>query len=358
MSYITPDRILPAEIILAPEWWNRHEKIAFDRDFFFHPLKRVEEEQHMEKVLFDRWGKFGIGENRKQVRPEMGAVHLAAGFLLQEMMGCRVNYSEAHPPLVLPEEQDLQPVDTDAVFRSEAFRNVVNLAESLKNRYGFLTGDINWGGILNIALDLRGEKIFTDMMMDSESVVKYFKSIASVIERFTSYIRSETGTTSVSVNRGVRFFREPVLLHSQCSHTMISEEDYENFLLPFDLAWSQNRPYGIHYCGSDPHRMAAAFAKIPHLDYLDVGWGGDVKILRQHLPDTFFSIRLSPVALASQSPGEIRDTITGLVRDSGNPYLTGICCINMDDKVTDDRIDAIFETVEELRKEYIINNLQ
>ena len=35
---------------------------------------------------------------------------------------------------------------------------------------------------------------------------------------------------------------------------------------------------------------------------------------------------------------------------SVDPYLTGICCINMDDRVTDDKIRVIFETVSDLRE--------
>jgi hypothetical protein len=34
---------------------------------------------------------------------------------------------------------------------------------------------------------------------------------------------------------------------------------------------------------------------------------------------------------------------------SGNPYLTGVGCINMDDRVTDDKTRAIFETAFDLR---------
>lgn len=347
--------ILPVDIVLAPEWWHKNEGITFDRDFFFHPLKRVEEEQRMEKILYERWGKFGLGEHKDSPRPEIGAVHLAAGFLLSEMMGCQVNYSENHPPQVLPAQRELLNIDTDKAFQSAAFQQVTDLTDSLKKKYGYLTGDINWGGILNIAMDLRGENIFLDMMMTPDEVKTYFAGIAEVIEKFTAYLLAETGTTSISVNRGVRHLQKPVLLHSECSHTMISAEDYENYLLPFDQEWSKHRPFGIHYCGPDPQRMASAFAKIPHLDYLDLGWGGDVKILREHLPDTFFNIRLSPVEIARQSHDEIRETIIHLVNDSGNPLLTGVCCINMDDSVTDDRITAIFETVEELRKEYSLS---
>jgi hypothetical protein len=132
---------------------------------------------------------------------------------------------------------------------------------------------------------------------------------------------------------------------------MISSKHYEQFLFPIDLSWSQrHRPFGIHYCGKDPHRFAEAFARLPHLDFLDVGWGGDVKRLRQALPNTFLNIRLSPVEIINQSNEEISETIIRLVRDSENPYLTGICCINMDDQVSDDKITTILETVQQLRK--------
>jgi hypothetical protein len=231
--------LLPVDIVLAPEWWNKNEKITFDRDFFFHPLKRVEEEQRMEKILYERWGKFGLGQHKDTLRPEIGAVHLAAGFLLSEMLGCQVNYSETHPPQVMPAHQELRNITTEEAFRSEAFKQVAELTDSLKKKYGFLTGDINWGGILNIAMDLRGENIFLDMMMTPDEVKDYFAGIARVIEKFTSFLLAETGTTSISVNRGVRYIQKPVRLHSECSHTMISEEDYENYLLPFDQKWSK-----------------------------------------------------------------------------------------------------------------------
>ena len=342
--------ILPVDIVLAPEWWYQNEKITFDRDFFYHPLKRVEVEQRMEKSLYERWGRYGLGKHKDQARPEIGAVHLAAGFLLSEMLGCQVNYSENHPPQVLPAHQELRSIDVDTAFRSEPFRQIIKLTDSLKYQFGYLTGDINWGGILNIAMDLHGEEIFSDMMVTPNETKAYLAGIASIISKFTSFLLAETGTTSISVNRGVRHIQKPVLLHSECSHTMISEDDYQEFLLPFDQEWSKNRPFGVHYCGPDPHRMAGSFAKIPHLDYLDLGWGGDVKVLREHLPDTFFNLRLSPVEIARQSHDEIRETIIRLVRDSADPFLTGVCCINMDDSVSDYRIELIFETVERLRK--------
>jgi hypothetical protein len=345
-------QILPVDIVLAPEWWFKNERITFDRDFFFHPARRVEVEQQMEKALYERWGRYGLGQHKDAKRPEIGAVHLAAGYLLSEMLGCEVNYTENHPPQVIAAHREDLSINVDDAFRSDAYRKTINLWDELKSRHGYLTGDINWGGILNLAMDMRGENIFMDMMMTPDAVNEYFQNISLVIEKFNDNLTKATGTTSISVNRAVRLFEKPVFLHSECSHTMISAEDYEQFLLPFDIEWSKKRPFGIHYCGTDPHRMAEQFAKIPHLDFLDLGWGGDVKVLRQHLPDTFLNIRLSPVEIVKMSNTEIHDTIVRLVNDSGNPYLTGVCCINIDDNITDDKIDTIFETVNKMK----INN--
>lgn len=339
-------KMLPVDIVLAPEWWNKHTGIAFDRDFFFHPLKRVESEQKMEKVLYERWGKYGLGADKDTVRPEIGAVHLAAGFFLSEIMGCKVEYKEEHPPIVYCNKREDLRIDVEGAFKSKTYKDFEVLCDSLKKKHGFLTGDINWAGILNIALDIRGQQLFLDMAMGDEKIESFFDDIYRVISRFVTSVERETKTTSVSVNRVARFFENPLLLHSECSHTMVSSEDYERYLMKYDMEWARsNRPFGIHYCGEDPHRYAESFAKLPALDFLDVGWGGDVALLRKHLPNTFLNIRISPVELINMPVDEIHTTVRKLVDESGNPNLTGVCCINLDDQVTDDKIDAIFDAV-------------
>jgi len=202
-------------------------------------------------------------------------------------------------------------------------------------------------------LDLRGQLFFMDMIDRPDKAARFAAQIASVTERFFGEMARATGSTSISVNRNVRHIDKPIYLHSECSHVMISVEYYEQFLMGVDAAWSKKyRPYGIHYCGEDPHRYAESFAKLPHLDFLDVGWGGDVAKLRKYLPDTFLNVRLSPVEIIDQTPERIRQTVRKLVHESNNPWLTGVCSINMDHQVTDEQITAIFEAVESLRDEY------
>ena len=37
-----------------------------------------------------------------------------------------------------------------------------------------------------------------------------------------------------------------------------------------------------------------------------------------------------------------------------NPYLTGVCCINLDSEIEDEKIAAIFDTVEDLRNDCLL----
>jgi len=347
------NRMLPVDVVLHPSWWHHHEGITFDEDFFFHPVRRVEAERKMEQVLYDRWGRFGLGEYHDRDVPWIGPVHLAAGYLTSEMLGCRVDYSDDAPPQVIAANIDSLRISRDAPFQSPAYKRHQRLLDSLKTRYGYLKGDVGWGGILNTALDLRGQAFFLDLFDRPDQAARFAADIAAVIERFTGEIARATGSTSISVNRNVRHVAGPVHLHSECSNVMISTDIYERFFLGADVEWSHKyRPFGIHHCGKDPHRFAESYAKIPHLDFLDVGWGGDVAKLRKHLPYTFLNVRLSPVEIVDQTPDEIRQTVRRLVRESDNPWLTGVCCINMDHQVTDEQVAAIFEEVETLREEY------
>jgi hypothetical protein len=352
-NVLTISPILPVEIVLAPAWWFHNAGITFDEDFFYNPARRVEDERKMEQVLYERWGKFGLGEDRDKDLPVVGPIHLAAGYLTSEMLGCKIEYIEDGPPTVRPAGLQNLEISVDAAFESAAYKRYEKLVDTLESKYGYVVGDIGWGGILNTALDLRGESIYLDMYDKPDEVQSFFGKLAQVSERFTQQMHKKTGSTSISVNRNVRNLKPAVLVHSECSHTMISTEDYEKFIFKYDAQWGEKyRPFGIHFCGTDPHRYADSFAKLPHLDFLDVGWGGDVTRIRKALPNTFLNIRLSPVGIIDQSTAEIESTIRRLVADSADPSLTGVCCINMDEKVADEKITAIFETVFALRKEY------
>ena len=113
--------MLPVDIVLHPSWWHRHEGITFDEDFFFHPARRVEAERQMERVLFERWGRYGLGAHHDRDLPQIGPVHLAAGYIIAAMLGCRIEFLEDASPPVIPANIERLEVSREAPFASDGF---------------------------------------------------------------------------------------------------------------------------------------------------------------------------------------------------------------------------------------------
>jgi hypothetical protein len=333
---------IPCEVVFAPDWWHHHHGISFDHGFFFDPRRRVADERCMEAALRDRFGRWGLGAHADEDRPEVGPVHLATGWLASAMLGCQVEFASDRPPLVHPAGREDLDIDPDAAFASPAFREFASMVEQLQTTHGRVTGDINWSGVLNVALDLRGQDLFADFMDRPEETAVGLARIAQVLERLADWVEVRTGSSSVSVNRLVRHLPGAVRLHSCCSLTMISVPSWRRYLAPIEATWAGAHPsYGIHYCGADPHRFAPAFAALPKLDVLDVGWGGEVATVRRHLPDTFLSLRLSPAVLVGQDAAAIAADARRLVAAAGGDRC-GLCCINLDRNVSDAQVDALF----------------
>ena len=112
---------------------------------------------------------------------------------------------------------------------------------------------------------------------------------------------------------------------------------------------SRIQPFGIHHCGDNMHRVAAAYAELG-IAFADVGWGSDVAACRAALPDAFLNLRLSPIRMLQCTPAEMAADAERLLRAAGPLDQVGLCCINMDYGTPDDNLFAVNEVVERYRR--------
>jgi hypothetical protein len=305
----------------------------------------------MRQALYERFGDLGLGEADARPRPVVGPVHLAIGFVVQAMLGCDVRFSEDASPWVLCAElsdREVWALTVPDLETTSPMRETISMMDALEEEFGYLEGDIPWDGVQNVALDLRGQQLFLDYYDNPELVHHLFGVIAATIYRVASYVRGRTGTSSISLNRIVASIDPRLNLHSNCSVQMISRSTYEEFLLPYEL-WLAERlqPYGIHHCGDSLERVVHAYAKVPGLAHVDVGWGSDVAACREILPHAFFSLRLNPVRLRAQTPVEVRSDVARLLEAAGPSNKVALCCVAMDAATPDYNVRAIFEAAEE-----------
>ena len=351
---LRPAKLLPVDIIFHPDWWHTHYGLDFREPFHFDPQVRVESERLMRQALHDRFGDLGLGEANAQPRPVVGPVHLAIGFVVQTMLGCEVRFAADAAPWVLGAELDedqIWALEVPDLESTSPMRETIAMMDALEAEFGYLEGDIPWDGLQNVALDLRGQQLFLDYFDSPELVRHLFGVIASTIVLVADYVRRRTGSSSISLNRIVASIDPQLNLHSNCSVQMISRATYEKYLLPFEC-WLAKRlqPYGIHHCGDSLQRVVHAYAQVPGLAYVDVGWGSDVAACRRVLPDAILSLRLNPARLRAQTPSEVRADVGRLLDAAGPLDRTALCCVAMDAATPDENIRAIFEVAERYRR--------
>ena len=307
----------------------------------------------MTKILHEKFGQFGYGEANPEPEPIIGPVHLAAGFITSAIWGCDiVYYPDASPQVVCRNMtiEQLNAMDIPDPMACKEFAALIKLIKHLKSKYGYVTGDIGWNSLQNLALDLVGEKIFLAYFDKPEIVHRIYDKLNKSIIEIVNYIRNLTKTSSISVNRSIINVDPAINLNSNCSIQMISNQQYETFILPHEKKLSKElQPYGVHHCGNNMHVVAEGYSRIPDCCFFDVGWGADIAHCRRLLPEAFFNIRFSPVKIKDCTAKEVKVDIERLLGRAGDISKIGLCCINMDYGTPDENVAAIFEVAEKTR---------
>ncbi|HDY86648.1 MAG TPA: hypothetical protein ENH82_00860 [bacterium] len=274
--------------------------------------------------------------------------------MISSLWGCDIEYPKDSSPVVMPlslSEDKIQDLEIPDPEQNREFQDLFALIKSLKKRFGYVKGDINWNGVQNLALDLMGQHLFLSYFDNPDAMHSLYDKITTSLIEILTRIKTEMGTTSISVNRSIKNVESTINLHSNCSVQMVSNDTYESFLLPYDIRLSKHlQPYGIHHCGNNMHNVAEGYSKVKNACFFDVGWGADIDYCRTMIPDAFFNIRLSPVKIKDCTPDEVEADLVTLLENAGDLSKVGICCINMDYGTSNDNVVRIFEVTGRYRK--------
>jgi len=351
---ITADQMLPIELVFNPHWWQRTAGISFNRPFYMDPATRIRNDVTMRRVLHERYGALGMGEADPQTRPIIGSLHVAGGFVIPALLGAEIWFEEDAAPQPWP--LNLNAAEIDALekpdFRTAwPMNELITQMDALEAEWGSLVGDVNTDGVLNAAYLLYGQQLYLDFYKKPERVRRLLDLIGELIVDVALYIRERTGSCSISVNRMVAHVDPRLFFHANCSVQMISPKSYRDVHLDTERRMAERiRPFGIHHCGSNLHRIAPEYAKLP-LTMVGVGWGSDVAAVREALPGVFLNLRLSPIRMLHATPAEIASDTEYLLQAAGPLENVGVCCINMDYGTPDENIFAMAEVVERYRND-------
>jgi len=353
MAEVKPDSFLPVELVFNPNWWHEMAGITFEEPFYLDAETRIRNDVLMRRVLFERYGELGLGEANPQPRPIIGSMHVAGGFVIPASLGASIRFeANAAPqpePLHLTIEQ-IEALELPDWKNLWPMKQLIADMDALEARYGYVVGDFNTDGVLNAAYHFYGQDLFTDFYHAPDRVRRLLELIGELIVEVAAYVKSRTGSYSISVNRMAGRVTPAPFLHANCSVQMISPKSYREMQLPIEQQMTKRlQPFGIHHCGDNLHRVAAEYAKLP-LAYVEAGWGSDTARVREALPDVFLTLRLSPIRMLQGTPQEIAADTEKLLQAAGPLEKVGLCCINLDHGTPDDNLFAMFETVQRFRR--------
>jgi hypothetical protein len=333
---------IPHDVTFHPKWWHNNAGVSFNKDFFYNTNYRIEADICMRKVLYEKFGDFGLGEKEPSPRPILGSDLIASGFLHSELLGCNVRYSDDNPPEVLcrnMKEEDALRLEVPDLDKSELWQMVQKQIDWLLAEYGTVYSCINLMGVQNIALDLRGSELYIDYYSNPEVAHHLLKVCTELSIEVGKRLGKVSRTVSTGVTSIVGKTVPDVYLTSNCSVEMVSLRKYRDFLLPYDNRLAECFPvFGIHHCGKTMEHVVDGYREVKNLKFAEAGAFSDVGQVRKKLPEVFLNARYSPVKLKEAPFKEIREDIAAIVQAGAPLNLLSISCVGIDDTVPDEQV--------------------
>lgn len=346
-----PTRRIHANFIFSPNWWAVHHGVSFDEPFYLDAETRTANDVLMRRVL---WERFQYGAPDPQPRPILGSRHIAGGYAVPGLLGVTIRFGadQAAWPLPIDLSREaamaLRVPDLKTTWPTSV---LIPQIEKLLHQHGYVTGDLNPGGLLNTCIELRGQQFFIDLVEDAELCDHLLDVVSRTQIAVCQLVRGYSGTAAVSVNRSVLDANPALALTSNCSTHMINPALYEKRILPFEQRLAAAlQPFGVHHCGNNLHRYAPIYSTFQSR-FFDVGWGSDVASVAAQLPHAFLNLRLNPVRIMNCTADEAYTDAITLLRASGRSSNVGVCCINMDTTTPDANVLAIQRAARDYEQE-------
>ena len=340
--------MVKAKIVFHPSWWHKNFGIGFNEDFYFDYNTRIESEKVMKRGLYEKFGDIGLGEKMPKDEPIIGSYNIAAGWFLEAILGCNIIFSENESPVVVASNlsdgdiNDLNIPDF-TTNNNPYFVKLKKLMEKMEKNFGYIKGDMDLQGVLNISNQIRGQELFMDFYYKPKLINVLFDKVTDTIINAAKYFKARTGSNSVSASPVILEYDKSLFVTSNCTVDMISTDLYKKYLMNFDIILSEKlQPFGIHHCGRRSDEFSNIYSKIKGIAFYEAGWGGDIKITRKNFTHIFLSARLSPVNLLNQSDNELIKDIVYIVKKGGPIEKLIISCYGVDYNVPDKRIKLFY----------------
>jgi hypothetical protein len=286
-------------------WFHQNYGLTFGEKYHREPVFRTEQDQEALRLLFGRFGYAGIGERDPRPRPHL---EICGHRFMPALFGCEIIYQIDQAPssqhLSIGSAADIAAILRPELATNRWAREFLRQAHQLSNHYGGVDATINHGGPINVALSVLGSEALTYLVEDREVMGRFLDTITETI--IESYDK-----LTVAFNPELGGGRHMFI--GNCPVVMLSARTYRETVLPADLRFRrQVEKFGLHHCGK-MDLYVGDYRELGPLDYIEVGWGSDLALVRRAFPDAVMDLMINICDLQTMSRATMREVITEMV---------------------------------------------
>lgn len=186
-------------------------------------------------------------------------------------------------------------------------RALYSQMDEIEKRWGTVHGYLNYQGILNVALKVRGNDLFLDMMDDPDFTHAFLGHIAGTIGTLASTVQARQRASGFPVN---------LLSMSNCVMSMVSPAQYEEFVLPLDRELSLRPPrFGVHTCNWVIDPYLRSLRGIEKMGYIDTGLDSDLARVKELFPESRRAVLYTPGLAESATEAAIAADLERVARE-------------------------------------------
>jgi hypothetical protein len=322
ISYIAPaapatrrpatgnEAFIRPEIGFTPAWYRQSLDIDFGERLHTDVPYRKQSVLAMRDELRRRFPGTAIGGIDREDASLDLLTGLYGGNTVAAILGMPITYYHDNWPnvqqqhLTLEMAAKLQIPDLDS---NPFFCQLMDQVEQIIELEGRCDGFINWQGVINTALRLRGQELLMDLVDEPQICQHLFDVITTVMIDATRRLRNRQRVSGVDYNFATV---------SNCSVNMISPELYREFLLPCDCRIAEAfDTIGIHNCAWTADPYLQLYAIVPKLGYIDMGLDSDLVRARQLMPQARRALMYTPMDLANKCEAELHADLARIASD-------------------------------------------
>ncbi|MFI5387767.1 MAG: uroporphyrinogen decarboxylase family protein [Fimbriimonadales bacterium] len=294
-----------AKPTFSEAWFNKRFGLEFGERYHRDPIHRTEQDRGAMRLVYERFGHLGIGEMDPAPKPHL---EICGHRFLPAMLGCEILFQDDQAPasvhMSLDSPQDLSRFVMPDLCQNKWAVDFRRQARQLLERYGEVDATINHGGPINVASNVFGTEAFLLMVDEPVLFRKFLRLIADLC--ILTY-----DELTLPLNPRLGAGREMFI--GNCPVMMLDPATYVEEILPADLSIRRRvERFGLHHCGS-MDRYLAAYRRLEPLEFLEVGWGSTIALVREAFLDTLLDLMVSVKDISAMPPDALQEAMADMI---------------------------------------------